>query len=64
MFWEKAMSGHTFYTGPSDHYNCAVGSYTHSIALPAERAHELNDTMFSWLKRTTLYLRKCRVFPR
>src|SRR5687767_14004991 len=36
MFWEKAMSGQTFYTVPSDHYNCAVGSYTHRIALPAE----------------------------
>jgi hypothetical protein len=28
-----------------DHYNCAVGSHTHRIALPAERAHELNDTI-------------------
>ena len=25
---------------PSDHYNCAVGSYTHSIPLPAARAGE------------------------
>jgi uncharacterized protein (DUF169 family) len=45
VFWEKAMSGQTFYTVASDHYNCAVGSYTHKIALPAERAHELNDTI-------------------
>jgi len=45
VFWEKAMSGQTFYTVPSDHYNCAVGSYTHKIPLPAERAHELNDTI-------------------
>jgi uncharacterized protein (DUF169 family) len=45
VFWEKAMSGQTFYTVPSDHYNCAVGSHTHRIALPAERAHELNDTI-------------------
>src|SRR3970040_519124 len=45
VFWEKAMSGQTFYTLPSDHYNCAVGSHTHRIALPAERAHELNDTI-------------------
>lgn len=45
MFWEKAMSGQTFYTVASDHYNCAVGSYTHRIGLPAERAHELNDTI-------------------
>lgn len=45
VFWEKAMSGQTFYTVPSDHYNCAVGAHTHHIALPAERAHELNDTI-------------------
>ena len=44
-FWDKAMQGQTFYTVPSDHYNCAVGSYIHKIALPAERAHELNDTL-------------------
>lgn len=45
MFWEKAMSGQSFYTVRSDHYNCAIGSYTHKIALPVERAHELNDTI-------------------
>src|ERR1700704_1288195 len=45
VFWEKAMSGQTFYTVPSDHHNCAVGSYTHKIGLPPERAHELNDTI-------------------
>jgi uncharacterized protein (DUF169 family) len=45
VFWEKAMSGQTFYTVASDHYNCAVESHTHSIALPPERAHELNDTI-------------------
>jgi len=45
VFWEKAMSGQTFYTLPADHYNCAVGSHTHSIPLPAERAHELNETI-------------------
>lgn len=45
VFWEKAMGGQTFYTVASDHYNCAVGSYTHRIALPAQRAHELNDAL-------------------
>ena len=45
VFWEKAMHGQSFYTVPADHYNCAVGSYTHHISLPPERAHELNDTI-------------------
>ena len=36
-FWQKAQQGQTFYTVPADHYNCAVGAYTHKISLPAER---------------------------
>ncbi len=44
-FWRLAAAGHTFYTVPSDHYNCAIGSYTHAISLPEERAQELTDTL-------------------
>jgi uncharacterized protein (DUF169 family) len=40
-FWRLAMEGRAFYTVPSDHYNCPVGSYTHNIPLPPERAGEL-----------------------
>src|SRR5204863_5719607 len=29
-FWRIAAEGATFYTVPSDHYNCAVGSHTHN----------------------------------
>ena len=34
-FWRVAAGGRTFYTVPSDHYNCAIGSHTHNIPLPA-----------------------------
>src|SRR6201987_3235657 len=44
-FWRIAAAGKTFYTVPSDHYNCAVGSHTHSIPLPPERAKELDQTI-------------------
>jgi uncharacterized protein (DUF169 family) len=44
-FWKEAMNGKAFYTVPSDHYNCAIGSYTHSISLPENRAAELTDTL-------------------
>jgi len=44
-FWRIASGGRTFYTVQSDHYNCPIGSYTHNIALPAERAKELEDTL-------------------
>jgi uncharacterized protein (DUF169 family) len=45
VFWEKAMRGQSFYTLPADHYNCAVGSHTHKLPLPPERAHELQETV-------------------
>jgi uncharacterized protein (DUF169 family) len=44
-FWRLAAEGRTFYTVPGDHYNCPIGSYTHNIALPPERAPELEQTL-------------------
>jgi len=44
-FWRMASEGRTFFTVPSDHYNCAMGSYTHSIPLPPDRANELDETL-------------------
>ena len=43
-FWRLAMDGRTFYTVLGDHHNCAIGSYTHNIALPPE-ARELEQTL-------------------
>jgi uncharacterized protein (DUF169 family) len=44
-FWRLALSGRIFYTVAADHYNCAIGSHTHNIPLPAERAQELPQTL-------------------
>jgi uncharacterized protein (DUF169 family) len=44
-FWRLAAEGRTFYTVPGDHYNCPVGSYTHNITLPPDRAKELDQTL-------------------
>src|SRR5262245_25118342 len=44
-FWRLAADGRAFYTVPADHANCAIGSYTHNIELPAERAAELQQTL-------------------
>jgi uncharacterized protein (DUF169 family) len=44
-FWRVAADGNVFYTVPSDHYNCPVGSYTHNIPLPQEREAELTGTL-------------------
>jgi uncharacterized protein (DUF169 family) len=45
VFWDRAMEGKSFYTLPADHWNCAVGSHTHKIGLPADRANELSATI-------------------
>jgi uncharacterized protein (DUF169 family) len=44
-FWRIAAQGRTFYTVPTDHYNCAMGSHTHNIPLAPERAQELEQTI-------------------
>jgi uncharacterized protein (DUF169 family) len=44
-FWKLASDGRSFYTVGADHFNCPIGSYTHNIALPEPRAHELTDTL-------------------
>ena len=44
-FWRLAMSERTFYTVSADHHNCPIGSYTHGLTLPPERADELPQTL-------------------
>jgi uncharacterized protein (DUF169 family) len=44
-FWRLAAAGRTFYTVPSDHFNCAVGAYTHNIHLPPDRVQETQATL-------------------
>jgi len=43
-FWRLAAEGQTFYTVPENHFNCAVGAYTHNITLPPEREKETEET--------------------
>jgi uncharacterized protein (DUF169 family) len=44
-FWRLASEGRVFFTVPGDHYNCPIGSYTHNIPLPPDRANELDQTL-------------------
>jgi uncharacterized protein (DUF169 family) len=44
-FWRLAAAGQTFYTVPADHFNCAVGAYTHNIQLPPDRIQETEATL-------------------
>jgi uncharacterized protein (DUF169 family) len=44
-FWRLAAAGRVFYTLPQNHFNCAVGAYTHNIALSPEREKETGQTL-------------------
>lgn len=44
-FWRLAAEGRTFYTLPENHFNCAVGAYTHNIPLSPEREKETEQTL-------------------
>src|SRR5262245_2198477 len=44
-FWRLAAEGRAFYTVPSDHHNCPVGSYTHNIPLPEGSQPDLTQTL-------------------
>jgi uncharacterized protein (DUF169 family) len=44
-FWRLAAAGKVFYTLPENHFNCAVGAYTHNIALSPEREKETEQTL-------------------
>ena len=44
-YWKYAAEGRTFYTEASDHYGCPIGSYTHGIDLPPEKASELEGLL-------------------
>ena len=44
-FWRLAAAGKSFYTAPENHFNCAVGAYTHNIPLSAARERETEQTL-------------------
>ncbi|HXY00440.1 MAG TPA: DUF169 domain-containing protein [Candidatus Limnocylindrales bacterium] len=44
-FWRLAAEGQSFYTVPGNHFNCAVGAYTHNIPLSPERQKETEQTL-------------------
>src|SRR5208282_3607466 len=44
-FWRLAAEGKVFYTVPENHFNCAVGAYTHNVTLTPEREKETEQTL-------------------
>lgn len=62
-FWREAWEGRTFYTVPADHYNCAVGAYTHNIPQPIERETALNDTIGFMISSGYLQMSEVPMIP-
>lgn len=62
-FWSEAGNGRTFYTVPADHYNCAVGAYTHNIPQPAFRSTALNDTIGFMIETGYLQMAEVPMIP-
>ena len=44
-FWRLAAAGASFYTVAENHFNCAVGAYTHNISLSSAREKETEQTL-------------------
>src|SRR3984957_13428752 len=44
-FWRLAAEGRVFYTVAENHFNCAVGAYTHNVSLSPEREKETEQTL-------------------
>ena len=42
-YWKHASEGHAFYTTPEDHENCAVGAFTHGVALAPDKIRDLES---------------------
>ena len=62
-FWKKAQDGETFYTTPADHFNCAIGAYTHKIPLPMERSAELEGTIGFMVEKNYLKMAEVPGIP-
>ena len=63
-YWKQAGEGAVFYTEAADHYNCPVGSYTHGVALPPERAKELEDVVGTMVGLQYIRMEEVGALPR
>jgi len=63
-FWQLAAGGMTFYTVPSDHCNCAMGSYTHNFSIAPERAGELEKVLSSLTSSGYIKMEEIPSIPR
>jgi len=63
-YWKQAAEGAVFYTEAADHYNCPVGSYTHGVTLPPDRAKELEDVVGTMVGLQYIRMEEVGTLPR
>jgi len=63
-YWKRAAEGAVFYTEAADHYNCPVGSHTHGVTLPPERAKELEDVVGTMVGLQYIRMEEVAALPR
>ena len=63
-YWKQAGEGRTFYTEAADHYNCPIGAHTHGVALPADRARELEAVVGTMVGLQYLRMDEVPAIPR
>jgi uncharacterized protein (DUF169 family) len=63
-YWRDAAEGRVFYTEAGDHYNCPVGAHTHGVALPPERAEELQQVVGTMVGLKYIRMEEVATLPR
>ncbi|HXJ83758.1 MAG TPA: DUF169 domain-containing protein [Candidatus Methylomirabilis sp.] len=63
-YWRAASEGRVFYTEAEDHYNCPVGSYTHGVTLPSDRAKELEAVVGTMVGLQYIRMEEVQALPR
>ena len=63
-YWKQAAEGAVFYTEAADHFNCPVGSYTHGVGLPPERAKELESVVGTMVGLQYIRMEEVGALPR
>ena len=63
-YWKFASEGRTFYTEASDHFGCPVGSFTHGIDLPPEKAKELEGLVGTMVQLQYIRMEEVPGIPR
>ena len=63
-YWKQAAEGAVFYTEAADHFNCPVGAHTHGVALPPERAKELDGVVGTMVGLQYIRMEEVGALPR